>query len=242
MIKKLEQLKSYLKELKRNQLAIRNGQQQLWSSEKLQSLFGHETFIPQTSWSLQPEAILHLLNIISIKKPKSIIEFGSGVTTLYIAKLLQIEGNKAAFVSIESDLEWHETIRLKLVENKLDKIVRQIHAPIEMIDKQFSFKEQATWYSTSSIENKIGDIDHFDMIIVDGPIGGSTPYARYSAMPFLKNKTSKKSIWFLDDTNRSHEGEIINNWAQLSGLNMRHSKRYSILQGVSSFDSSSFKV
>lgn len=242
MIKKLKKLKLFLKELRSNQVAIRNGQQQLWATQKLQDLFGDESFIPQTSWSLQPEAILHILNIISINKPKAIIEFGGGVTTLYIAKLLQIENSNATFISVESDFDWLETLKSKLAENNLDHIVTQVYAPIEKIDSKLAFREQETWYSKSAIESEIKDITNFDLVIVDGPFGGSTPYARYSAMPFLKERSNGDTVWFLDDTGRTHENEILSEWGKQSGLGIRRYNRYSILAEKSDFDTSSFKI
>lgn len=242
MIKKITQFKRFLKELRDNQVAIRSGQQQLYATLKLQSIFDTESFIPQTGWSLQPKALLHILNIISINKRKSIIEFGAGATTLYIAKLLQIENSNATFISIESDLDWLETLRSKLVENNLDHLVTLVHSPIEEIDPIFLFEEQKTWYAQSPIEDVIKNFPNFDMVIVDGPFGGSTPYARYSAMPFLKAKTNEDTFWILDDTNRLEENKILLEWKELTGLVISRYNRYSILTKKSNFDISSFKI
>ncbi|MAP79621.1 MAG: hypothetical protein CL526_00905 [Aequorivita sp.] len=238
----IQKLKIFLKDLKKNQIAIRNGQQQIWASQKLQTLFKNEVFIPQTSWSLEPETILHILNIISIKKPKNIIEFGGGVTTLYIAKLLKLQNYKTNFISVESDVDWMLTLKNQLCDNDLISFVSQIHAPIETIDSKYSYKNQQTWYSTAAIEEGIKDISHFDLVIVDGPFGGSTPYARFSAMPFLTDYTSIKTTWLLDDTNREYEKEIIREWTEFSKLSCRIFKRYSVLEKNSEFDLSSLKI
>src|SRR5690554_4806588 len=56
---------------------------------QLSRLFPESNFIPFTTWTISPSVILHILNDIVINNRSNIIEFGSGASTLYIAKLIQ---------------------------------------------------------------------------------------------------------------------------------------------------------
>lgn len=237
----IKRLKNYFQNLRRDVDAIKYSQDQLWATQKLQSLFNEAHFIPQTGWSMTPQAILHILNIISLNKSKSIIEFGSGATTVYIAKLLQIEHSEAQFISIESSMEWKEKMEKQLADNGLEDYVQIIYAPLEKVDQKNAFKNQETWYATEILEEAISDISNFDLVIVDGPFGGSTPYARYSAFPFLQEKTTQETVWMLDDTGRAEEVEILNEWQTLSGLSRHSSKRYALLASPSTFDTAPYR-
>lgn len=238
----INRLKTYFKNLRQDVDAIKYSQNQLWATQKLESLFKESHFIPQTGWSMTPQATLHALNIISLNKSTSIIEFGSGATTLYIAKLLQIENSKAHFFSIESNMEWKEKMEKQLDDYGLGDYVQIIYAPLEKANQDYTFKNQETWYSTQILEEALGDISTFDFVIVDGPFGGSTSYARYSAFPFLKDRTTQETIWLLDDTNRSEEFEILNEWQRQSCLNWRSFKRYALLASSSRFDSTPYRM
>ena len=239
MIKKI---KGLLKHILEDLHSIRSGQNQLWATQKLQSLFSENHFIPQTNWSLNPQAIIHCLNIISIKKPKAIIEFGSGALTLYIAQLIKIEGLEIQFFSVESDQGWKENIEKQLILRGLQNYVTIILAPILKADKDITFETQELWYDTKSIEQAINKINQFDLIIVDGPFGGCTPYARYSAYPFLKNKATKDTVWLLDDTEREQEKQIMKDWHKKNGGEKKDYKGYTVLTGNKKYDLMPFRI
>tara|TARA_R110002020_G_scaffold293535_4_gene509066 strand:- start:20491 stop:21213 length:723 start_codon:yes stop_codon:yes gene_type:complete len=238
----IKRLRNFLKEVREDLKSVKYGQNQMWATKKLQSLFSGEHFIPQTSWSMSPQGIVHCLNIISINKPKAIIEFGSGSTTLYIAKLLQLEKHKISFFSIESDLEWKSEIERQIQFYNLKDYVTIILAPIIESPEKINYRDQKKWYDTSVIETLIKKVNHFDLIIVDGPFGSSTPFARYSAFPFLQNQTSAESIWLLDDTERDQEREIIREWQRKSGQHIIDYNRYTILKSNKKFDLAPYRM
>ncbi|MAZ25730.1 MAG: hypothetical protein CL868_01460 [Cytophagaceae bacterium] len=238
----INRFKSFLKDMRQDLKIIKSGQNQLWATQKLQSFFSEGHFIPQTSWSLSPQAIVHCLNIISINKPKSIIEFGSGATTLYIAKLLQLRKHKISFISVESDPQWKMEIERQLQLYNLQDYVTLILAPIIECATDLRYKDQETWYDVQILNPVIKPLEHFDLIIVDGPFGGSTPFARYSAFPFLEKQSSIDSIWILDDTEREQEKEIIREWQRQSGLHKIDYKRYTVMKNNKQFDLAPYRI
>ena len=237
----LKRIKNIINENRANQKQLFYGQNQLYATIKLQELLGEDHFIPFTGWSMSPMAILHCLNIISLKKPENIIEFGSGATTVYIAKLLKILDYKINFISVESDLNWKDKIEKQLQALDLSEYVKIVYAPLSEVSRDLTYKEQKTWYDVHHLNSVIKEVS-FDFVIIDGPFGGSTPYARYSAVPFLKNNTSQNTIWVLDDTRRPQEKEIASVWKSELALNISNFDRYSILYSNQEFDYSPYSI
>ncbi|WP_128763287.1 class I SAM-dependent methyltransferase [Leeuwenhoekiella aestuarii] len=234
-----KKIKRIVNELRANQKKMLYAQEQLYASNKLLHLLPRPYFIPETGWSMTPRAIVHCLNLIHIRKAKTIIEFGSGATTLYIAQTLKNLGDDFIFYSVESDLTWKNAMEAQLDALGLSDSVTILYCPLKDVSKEWAYKEQHLWYDTAILKSEIGDT-LFDFVLVDGPFGGSTPYARYSAYPFLTDNSHNGTIWFLDDTSRPMEREIIQTWKTESNLNLSLYKRYGILASESKFDASPY--
>ncbi len=180
------------------------------------------TYLPWTNWAAGPEFYVHICNDIVINKKKNIIEFGSGVSTLLLARLIKLNGLSVHILSIDHDQEWQETISKILKNEHTEEYVHFINADI--------VKEgEYTWYD----KNKITVPDNFliDTVIVDGPIGGK-PMARLGAIPFIQKKLSQECYTiYLHDTDREDEMNIIQEWSKLlpnATVNIKN--RYTVLQ------------
>lgn len=236
-IKKIIEQKVH--EIKRHQ---NHTQQIALDYAQISKLFPESNFIPFTSWSISPTVILHILNDISINKRRNIIEFGSGASTLYIAKLIETLKLDAKFYSVESNEEWFFRMKEQLAVYNLGEIVTLIYAPLKNVENEFNLKDQELWYDTEIISSAIDDTQYMDLIIVDGPYGGSTPYARYSAIPFLQNRLSKNFSIFLDDAHREHEDQIAMEWSKLLNLKSEKFKGYVYFSTNTSFTTSLYKL
>src|SRR5690606_34701415 len=137
-----------------------------------------------------------------INDRKCIVKFGSGISTLYIAKLLKNNQLKASFYSIESDLNWLNKIKDDLKVLELTEYVTFIEAPIEKVLGDLAIDGQQLWYDTKILDQEFGDLKDIDLVLVDGPLGSLTPNARYSAIPYLKPRLASNYSVFLDDTHR----------------------------------------
>ena len=78
----------------------KNNSQSNYDFQQISKLFSDNEFIPFTAWSLSPSILLHILNDIIINDRKSLIEFGSGASTFYIAKLLKNINSESKFISV----------------------------------------------------------------------------------------------------------------------------------------------
>src|SRR5690606_28244197 len=125
---------------------------------------------------------------------------------------------------------------------QLQDYVTLVYAPIEKVPAEFVFKAQETWYSTVMLNEVLKMVDSIDLILVDGPFGGGTPFARYSAVPFLKQKLTPDFSVFLDDSERDDEKEMILEWKTMLDSNITYFKRYTMLSTDKSFESKPHKL
>lgn len=219
-----------------------NMEQVAFDFAQISKLFQESNFIPFTSWSLSPTVILHILNDISINERRNIIEFGSGVSTLYIAKLIKTLKLDAKFYSVESNEEWYLKMKQELAVYNLGDIVTLIYAPLKDVDNEFRLHDQKLWYDTEIILSAIDGKKYMDLIIVDGPFGAITPYVRYSAIPFLQNRLSNNFAIFLDDTNREQEHQIAMLWSKLLNLKSEKFNSYVYFSTNTSLTTSPYKL
>ncbi|MDW5290753.1 class I SAM-dependent methyltransferase [Formosa sp. PL04] len=199
-------------------------------------------FIPLSDWAISPSTITHVLNDIVVNNRKSIIEFGSGASTLYIAKLLKSNNIQATFYSVESDLDWGNKIIKQLEVLDLTSYVTIINAPIQSIDPTLALGEQKLWYDVSVIKEQLKSIHTIDLVLVDGPFGGLTPNSRYSALPFLKDKLASSYSVFLDDVGREDEQQILEAWNTSLNCKGRIIERYAIFNPKEQFLARPFQL
>lgn len=209
---------------------------------QISKLFPEANFIPFTSWTISPSVILHILNDIVINKRRNIIEFGSGASTLYIARLIQTLKLDAKFYSVESSEDWSQKMEEELMRYNLQDVVTIIRAPLKNASKKICYKEQKLWYDTAKIYKALELNKEIDLVIVDGPYGGSTPFARYSAIPFLKDRLSKSLGVFLDDARREQEYEIGLEWEKILNLKSNNYKRYVYFTNNNDFMTTPYKI
>ena len=179
----------------------------------IQDFIRFPEYFATTTSSLRFHTLAVILNDIIINQRKSIIEFGSGISTLAIANLIKKNNLECNLISVEDNNEWFNYISSFLSRNDLQKNVKIIYAPLE---KNNLALENNLWYSMEAINKVLSDESKFSLVIIDGP-GAWQPklrLSRYPAVPFLLNSLADEFSIFLDDTNRKGEKEIMDLWNQ----------------------------
>ena len=208
---------------------LESNQARLFSLTNITKLLDANTFIPFTAWSLSPFVIDMVLNDILINKRSKIIEFGSGNSTIFIAKLIKVYDLDIIFFSVDSDQKWINKVKKQLKkENCIDKVCF-IEAEIKDVSSNLAFRNQKKWYDTKSLLNSLPKDLLFDLVLVDAPWGGTTSYSRFSAIPFLKDSLDEAFSIYLDDIHRNEELEIAKEWSNILGL------EYNVLDSASVF-------
>lgn len=233
--------KTQLKLNKTNEIIIKNQQVQ-FDFSRISSLFSDNEFIPFTTWSISPSTISHILNNILLNQKKSIIELGLGASSLYIAKFLKLNSvQNVSYYCVESDKNWISKISELAELYDIKDYLKIIYAPISSVGTEICYKNQNKWYNTSHLEKSLLN-RKFDLMIVDGPWKGVSPFARFSAIPFFQPWLSDNFSIFLDDTDRAEEWEIAGEWKKILKCNVTHFHRYSILSNEIGHDVEPFKL
>lgn len=195
-------------------------------------LFPKYSYLAFTPFSLNPYTIVHILNEILLNNKKQIVEFGSGISTIIIARFIQINNLDINFLSIDNNSQWSRFIKKEMCRYGCEKFVNlevgEIAELTQPYDEEYNSK---SWYNLTKVKKSIGNLQkEIDLVIVDGPSTGFSEYARYPTIPIIKDYLSSNVTIFLDDTRRSGEKEILTKWNTLLNGEIQFEKMYGIIR------------
>lgn len=171
----------------------------------LHNLFHSGKFLPYTSSSLKMKHLSALLNNICIHRRSSILEFGSGISTILMARLMKLNKITGHIISIDENAEWQKVISSYLEEEGLIDFVMFVHAPAEKNSKT----QNALGYNQEIVFAALND-RKFDLILIDGPSAWnqSNKMSRLTNFEFFENHLSDNFTIFLDNANRPGESAL----------------------------------
>jgi hypothetical protein len=162
-----------------------------------------ESLPPMRGWAGSPDFLLVVAEEILCRKPKTVFECSSGVSTIVAARCLQIIGTGHVY-SLEHSLEFADKSRKLLEKYGLNDWVTIIYAPLA------TKYTKTPWYDEDLIPK---DMLPIDILIVDGPpVSTSVKLARYPALPRLFSRMADHFLLFIDDANRDDEVEMLKKW------------------------------
>ena len=188
------------------QESIKEVKEQIWhsyrQSEALQQLFALFNFsapIPPTrSWAASPDLLLTIADLVRTRKPRLVVELGSGVSTLIVAK-----AGARKVISIDNSAEFADKTREMLKAHK----VRGVEVRVAALKPH---KSGVDWYDTA----KLKDLKRIDLLIIDGPPGSKNVDARKPALQELLDKLSPNAVVVIDDVNRIGERQMAEAFAK----------------------------
>jgi predicted O-methyltransferase YrrM len=204
---------------RRTRLAVHGAERRLfsqlealaWLREELQL----KTPLPPTRGAAAaPDALLELVRIIDRTRATSLLETGSGVSTVVCARRLQQVGQGHIW-ALEHMPEYAEATRADLAAQGLEAFATVIDAPL--VDVRIG-ERSWSWYEIGpDVPTQI------EALFVDGPPMGVGPLARYPALPLLRERLTPGATVFLDDGDRPDEREMVRRWqAEIEGIEARH--------------------
>lgn len=147
--------------------------------------------IPSTrSWAASPDLLLTLFHYGRTTQPKRIVDLGSGMSTLVLAK----SAPQATIFSIDNSEEYAGKTRQLLADHGLTNVDLRV-APLA------PHPSGIEWYERS----KLSDISAIDLLFIDGPPGSKNLKARRPAIEEFIARLSPHAIIVIDDVAR--EGE-----------------------------------
>jgi predicted O-methyltransferase YrrM len=162
--------------------------------------------VPLTSYSALPATALMLTEYVRELPPGStIVELGSGATTLWLALAVRRRGDDVRIVSLDTSAEWAAVTRRALERNGVDALVDLRVADLVPVS---TIEGEQPWYAPSGWS----DLHDIDLLFVDGPPGATAPLARFPAVELIGPRLAAGAIVVLDDTDRADEQEIVQRW------------------------------
>jgi predicted O-methyltransferase YrrM len=182
--------------------------------EALLQLFrGFEPAAPMPSsggFALNPTSLLDLLHLVRSRKPKLVLELGSGTSTVWIAYALKETGGR--LISLDHEPGYAEKTRAALTAHGLDEVAEVRDAPLRPVVLD---GRTFPWYDAEAL----ADLSGIDLLVIDGPPERTGPDARYPAMRVLENRLADAATIVFDDEYRQDERAALAKWLEtIQGL------------------------
>lgn len=165
--------------------------------------------LPATrGWAGSPDFLLHVHELARTYQPGTVVECSSGVSTVVLARTLQMNGTGRVW-SLEHDPLYAGKTRNLLRQFDLQSLATVIDAPLlpHSIDGNTHL-----WYRLDEVPQAI------DMLVIDGPPWSTQPMARYPALPLLIDRLAPGAIVVLDDAARPEETQAVEQWIRRFAL------------------------
>jgi len=170
---------------------------------------------PFGGWAIGGECAQLLVDLVLEKRPRWVLEAGSGLSTVLTAQALEMLGSPGHIISLEHDETWLDRSRAMLSDHGIGHRAEIIHAPL--VPTKVG-EEVFQWYDLSAVDLP----DEIQFIFVDGPPQATGLLARYPVLPLLYSRLSEGGVLLMDDAARSDERQIVERWKQeFSNLEFR---------------------
>lgn len=157
--------------------------------------------IPSTrSWAASPDVLLTLLELSKKSTPSRILDLGSGMSTLVLAK----SAPQATIISIDNSAEFAGKTKKMLETHGVTNVDLRV-APLT------PHHSGVDWYDVSQLH----DVSNIDLLFIDGPPGSKNPKARHPAIAECLAKLSPRAIVVIDDAGRDGEKDMAHEFAKV---------------------------
>jgi predicted O-methyltransferase YrrM len=156
-------------------------------------------------YALNPTDLLELLHLIRLRKPRLVVELGSGTSSVWIGYTLEQVGGR--LISLDHDLEYAQKTRAMLSAHGLTGMTEVRHAPLTPLTIDGKIYP---WYDVAAL----ADVRGVDMLLVDGPPEATGPNARFPALHVLEPKLAGTATIVFDDANRQDEQAALVRWTE----------------------------
>jgi hypothetical protein len=150
------------------------------------------------------EAIFDVARRYQGKGRVSIVELGSGTSTLVLASVLPRLLEDIHVTSIEGEESYARYAQQMLRQYKLDRYASVSWVP-------YSVENDRVWFSKRQLEQIVCE-QRVDILIVDAPPVSLQPRARQPAIPFFLPFLDESSVVMLHDASRLDESLIAQEW------------------------------
>ncbi|MBB5014458.1 hypothetical protein [Rehaibacterium terrae] len=216
-----------LDELARKQKKeVENSMKQIENFLRLQNYLGQDVLLPEMhGWPISPDLGVLLVKLVEQNGYDAVIEFGSGTSTLILARAVQRMAQHTGqspvpLLSFEHLKEYAGKTRTILAQGRLAKLADVVLTPLVdwLDDQQVRYRFYACEEALARLRQrlppgKVGKV----LVFVDGPPASTGKHARYPALPKVLQAFPPEQFVVhavLDDYLREDEQQIVASWVQ----------------------------
>lgn len=177
----------------------------------LRPLLEAGAFLPWTEGAMSPAGLATVATEISLAERRLVVELGSGVSTVMLARLERELGGRV--FAVEHSAEWAGWVRRALARDGLEEVANVIEAPLRPHPLSL---DGAPWYAEDALAAL--PQEGIELLLVDGPpgYGEGMSRSRFPALPALEARLAPGALVVLDDAERKGEREILDAWERES--------------------------
>ncbi|MCO5058375.1 MAG: class I SAM-dependent methyltransferase [Rhizobiaceae bacterium] len=187
----------------------------------LRQLLKFDLPLPATrGWAASPDFLLHLYQHVATHRPKTVVELGSGVSTLVVAAALAANGDGGRLYSLDHDGAYAEATLKLVAQHGFPNVATVYHAPLAPWKpaRPTELGEEWQWYA---VPRTVKSLKAIDLLVVDGPPKTTGPHARYPAVPHFHGRLAPDGVVLLDDARRSDEQATAQAWSREKNLKLK---------------------
>ncbi|WP_175691532.1 hypothetical protein [Burkholderia anthina] len=221
LISTTEHIESSLKTIEHVQKqSLSNAVKQIESLIRLQNYLGADVLLPDVhNWAISPDFGVLLIHLLEQNHYDAVVEFGSGTSTLVLAKALQRiaqhGGQPAAAPLLSFD---HMERFQRQSQSYLERAGLTGSSRVVWVPLQAWRNGETPYYACEEallqLRGQLPQAAPRVLVVVDGPPGRTGPLARHPALPkVLQGLGDACCFHFLmDDYDRQDEREIVSSW------------------------------
>jgi len=171
-------------------------------------------------WAVSEAMAQYVFRLILALKPRSVLEFGAGWSSIVIARALSRVNQDGRLTSLDDtdrfcETPWKEVRRLQNIDPVLSISDLRLHVGFEGLS-----------YGYAGITQLAARRGPFDFVFIDAPPGG---YGRYGTVFSIKEHLAPGAVIVLDDAARPREISAVKKWTRLlAGLECQvHDTKFS---------------
>jgi predicted O-methyltransferase YrrM len=154
---------------------------------------------------ISPDALAALVREVVRCDARTIVECGSGTSTVVLAKALAGRGGGHVF-ALEAEAEFAEKTRELLRLHGVEELATVLTAPLEPLELE---GRTFPWYAAEAVARLP---ERIDLLFVDGPRGELGTLPRYPALPVLGPRLTERAPIIVDDYLREDERVAVRRW------------------------------
>jgi predicted O-methyltransferase YrrM len=162
---------------------------------------------------MRPAGLLAVLDDVWFRTPALVVELGSGVSTIVLARLLRELGT-GRLLAVEHDDAWADRVQRQLDREGLTDVAAVVRAPLRPHQRSWN---GADWYDEAAVAAAVTAAGgRIDVLLVDGPPAWRPGFehARYPALGSLAAWLLPGATVVLDDIERAGEQAVLGRWRE----------------------------